>query len=98
MLGLTGLGMIFICRRNHDRDGRRACASSFLSGSRRVNVPGVIDGQAGDFALGRAVKHESFALGINAINQAAAIGAGNQVPLIVERSTRMWGSSLLKKS
>ena len=48
-------------------------------------LPCTIERESGDFFLGRAVQHESFAGRRDAVDQAAAVGTGNQVALSVER-------------
>ena len=44
----------------------------------------MIERERRDFFLGRAVQHEPLAGGRNAIDQSAAIGAGNQILLGIE--------------
>ena len=53
--------------------------------ARSVDVSGGVERQGGDFFLGRAVENEGFAIGRNAVHQAAAVRAGNQVALGIER-------------
>ena len=55
-----------------------------LAGPGGVDIAGVVNGERGDFFLGSAVEDERLASWRDAIDQAAAIGAGNQIPLGIE--------------
>src|SRR4029077_19387063 len=57
----------------------------FFTDARSVDVARVIEGESRDFLLGSAVQDESLTGRGNAINQPAAVGASDQVPLRVER-------------
>ena len=61
-----------------------------LARSGRIDISRGVNGERGDFLLGRAVENKGFAIGRDAINQPAAVGSGNQVSLGIEReSTNM---------
>src|SRR4029077_18907570 len=60
-------------------------SGALLSGGGRVNVAGAVDGERGNFFLGRAVENERFAIRRNAIHKPAAIGAGNEISVGIER-------------
>src|SRR5581483_5030202 len=55
-----------------------------LSDSCGVDVPHLVDCQAGDLSLRRTIENEYVALGSYAIDEAAAIRAGNQISLRIE--------------
>ena len=65
-----------------DRDAHSRGRSSgvLLSRSGGVDIAVAVDGEGGNFFLGRAVENERFAIWSDAIDQPAAIGAGNQIP------------------
>ncbi len=58
--------------------------AALFADRRRVDVSRAIERQRCDLFLGRAVKHKAFARGRNAIDQPAAVGAGNQILLRIE--------------
>ena len=63
---------------------RRRAPGALLSRGSGVDIAGAVDGERGNFFLGRAVENERFAIRRNAIDKAAAIGAGNQVSFGIE--------------
>ena len=67
------------------RDGRCSRARAFLAHAGGIDVAFAIEGERRDLFLGSAVQDEAFAGRRNAVYQAAAIGAGNQVALRIER-------------
>ena len=69
--------------RNRDRARKRRC-TALLARSGSEDISHAIHGQGRDFFLGCAVQHEALTLGRDAINQPTAIGAGDEITLIVE--------------
>ena len=59
-------------------------AGALFSGGGGVDIAGCIDGERGDFFLGGAVENEGFAGGRDAIDEAAAVGAGDEVAFGIE--------------
>jgi len=53
----------------------------FFSHACGIDVAGFVDGQGRDFFFRRAVEHEAFSAGRDAIDQAAAVGTGDQIAL-----------------
>ena len=56
----------------------------FSPDRRSVDIAAAVDGEGGNFLLGGAVQHEALAGGRNAIDQAAAVRTGDQIPLGIE--------------
>ena len=56
-----------------------------LSGGGGIDIAGAVDGEGGNFFLGRAVENERLAILRDAIDQSAAIGTGNEVAFGIER-------------
>ena len=55
-----------------------------LSRSGDIDIAGRIDSNRGNFFLGRAVENKRLAIGRDAIDQPAAIRAGNQISLGID--------------
>ena len=64
---------------------------------RGIDVAGAIEGERGDLFLGRAVEDETFARGRNAVDESAAVGAGNQIALRIEGEDANVGFVALEK-
>ena len=83
--GRCGIG----CHRDHrgsDACRRRSAAlGSFLAHAGGIDVAFTVERERGDLFLGSAVEHEAFAGRRNPVDQAAAISAGDQVSLGIER-------------
>ena len=56
----------------------------FFSDACGIDVAGFVDGQGRDFFFRRAVEHEAFSAGRDAIDQAAAVGTGDQIAFVVK--------------
>ena len=65
----------------HLRHGR---AGALFSRSGGVDIARAVDGERGNFFLGRAVENEGLAIRRNAIEKPAAIGPGNQISFEIE--------------
>ena len=78
-------GGVLRWRCDHDAHLRRRGSGTLLSRGSGVNIAHAVDGERGNFFLGRAVENERVAIRRDAIDQTAAIGAGNQVSLGIER-------------
>ena len=62
-----------------------ACgAAAFFADTRGIDVALLIDGERGDFFFRRAVEDEAFALRRDAVDEAAAVGSGDEVLLVVD--------------
>ncbi len=66
------------------RSGRRGRRPALLAGSGGIDIACEVHGESGDLLFGCAVQDEGFALRGDAIDQATAVGAGDEVAAIVE--------------
>ena len=72
-------------------------SSPLFADASSIDVPSPIDGQGGDLLLGRAVQNEAIALRRDAIDEAAAVGAGEEVAKLVEVEGANLGFVALEK-